>query len=849
MNNQWIAFYKALSIAFVLIVSTSTLTKAQNQNLNFLIDSNCTLFLSLTDTNNNILSNYPPYLFSVGQQYQNNNALALESFDLSNLPDSFYTASCIDGNQAVYTLSFFNACFSSPSVSNSFISIDSLNDASNCPNCNGTAVLNIINPNSNFTFEWSNGFVDSNTTLSFQNGLCPGNYFVLATDSLGATQSISFEVGCTNYTSPITTCNQSLTLHLDLNGQARVLPQDLSSNLINPDTTAAFIIDNQGQFQQQLQLDCSHLGYSVVQLLTTDLINNQTNSCPVIIQVQDSLYRCNSAYLDYSINGAAINSSSCNVCDGLYQINSITFNNGQNTAVPPYSYLWNNQYTAGPTITGLCPYTQYSVTVIDANGNLYEQSISIDCNSGSSPCYDANLIDSSFSCPTILSPVCGCNGLTYANACIAQYEYGIFNFNNGICQDSLTLNANVSSATFCDSASNVCNGKIILNTSGGTVPYLYTWNDSTLQGPIQNNLCPGNYIVTISDANGNSISRIVSVGTIGCVWPGDADDNGVANNFDLLAIGLAYNEQGIPRNISNNNWAPINAFDWQINPIAGLSNHKHIDCDGSGRIDSLDQLIIVQNYGQRYLKSANTSLWGPTPFYVESTSAALGDSVQLDIILGDSINNLSNVYGLAFTIEYDTALVDTSTVDVLFNNSWLGNDLMDIQRNFGSDGAIEVAVSRKDQQSIPGFGRIGSVDFTIKDDVWIGKVNNPGNTLVIPVSIRNIRIIDQDNNEVGSNPQTATVEISLLNLNSLVEEQSAVRCFPNPAQKTVHLRTQDSFLQSYTLYAIDGRILQQKTLTPCKSVDLSVQKYPSGVYLLEIQSDRGLQKTRLIIQE
>ncbi len=48
-------------------------------------------------------------------------------------------------------------------------------------------------------------------------------------------------------------------------------------------------------------------------------------------------------------------------------------------------------------------------------------------------CIDPVLIDPNVNCPTVLQPVCGCNGVTYPNACIAQNRHGITSFTYGSC--------------------------------------------------------------------------------------------------------------------------------------------------------------------------------------------------------------------------------------------------------------------------------------------------------------------------------------------------------------------------------------------------------------------------------
>ncbi len=336
--------------------------------------------------------------------------------------------------------------------------------------------------------------------------------------------------------------------------------------------------------------------------------------------------------------------------------------------------------------------------------------------------------------------------------------------------------------------------------------------------------------------------------TATCVWAGDTDNNGQVNHFDLLPIGLTYGTTGHSRPAASLDWQGQYAEDWQVSaPVNGLPNYKHIDTNGDGLIDSDDIAGVVgcAQFGQELDHTADISLNGNLPFSVESRSLPTGSRQQLEIFLGDDVWQ-GDVYGVAFTLEYEATKIVNGSVGIDFNASGLGSDLIEFQQDYEGEGRIVVALSRRDLQNIRIGGRLGTLNLTIRDDILRDPVGR-----FMQIRISNVVLIDRDNNVIGTQRPVATVDFLETPPVSVNEQSantaSAPLLFPNPTKDLFSLESRDgSPLQSAEIYSLDGRLIHSVENTAAASTwQISSADLAQGLYILQVRTEKGIYRQPL----
>lgn len=369
----------------------------------------------------------------------------------------------------------------------------------------------------------------------------------------------------------------------------------------------------------------------------------------------------------------------------------------------------------------------------------------------------------------------------------------------------------------------------------------------TLQGPTPVTFSPTPVNIEVTDLE-NILPVVLQNGTVDVlqpeVWPGDTDVDGLVTHFDLLNIGLGFGTAGPERTDATIVWEAQVAPGWQNATPTSNVNYKHLDTNGDGFIDAADTLALVNNWGEEvnFLpEDENRTLTGV--IYIEPDTVALGVPATFNIMLGEPGTTVPEVYGLAFTIVYDTSAVAPGSASTSFLNSWIGNaneDLIGLSKDRYDDGRIDVALTRTDGINAEGSGAIGQLHITIQDVIFMRGEDYP-----LEFDIENIRLINADETDfqLEGLPTSGVVKDGLVNTPQAAQDFK-VRAFPNPASDQISILVEGAQLEQAQLMATDGRIVRR---IQDGQPELNVSNLPEGLYLLQVWTTKGLTSKRLII--
>lgn len=354
---------------------------------------------------------------------------------------------------------------------------------------NGEATFTVSGGIGSFTYLWSNGQTTATTT-----GLTAGTYCVTATDANG----------CTVTDCPV--INEPPALTSPTFNVVNMLCAIVNDGELTANTTGGTTPYSYSWSVGQTTQTAIGLGVGTYTVTITDnhgcqIIGTETITSPPILEL-------------------ALTTDSVNCRNDSDGSATVVATGG----VGGYSYQWSNTVTTATNIN--IPAGAYSVTVTDANGCTISDNINVgepasavvasvlatidpDCNGATNGAIDADALGGTPNYTFIWSTgdttedlsnlPAGTYSMTATDAtgCSATTSTILTEPTEVIAVTSQYSNYN-GAAISCTGAAD---GAVQVNTSGGVGPYTISWSTGE-NTQIINNLGPGTYYVSVTDANG-----------------------------------------------------------------------------------------------------------------------------------------------------------------------------------------------------------------------------------------------------------------------------------------------------------------------------------------------------------
>ncbi len=314
-------------------------------------------------------------------------------------------------------------------------------------------------------------------------------------------------------------------------------------------------------------------------------------------------------------------------------------------------------------------------------------------------------------------------------------------------------------------------------------------------------------------------------GTCASVWPGDLNNDGKANNVDLLYWGLAEGDNGTLRPNPATSWTGQQSLEWAsfVNGVNG----KHQDADGNGIVDEQDLQVLEDNYGYINATNLSTDSYAGVPLKFELrqiSSNSIGnnkkeDRYELHVSSSLDPNVPVNLHGLACDVDFkDLPDIISVSIDTT-SSSLIPNKSLGIYKT--ADKKLDI-----------GLTRVDNIDKLID-----------GSVLVLIVVVEDLP---------GGNPFTINVNGTISNGNEVLNATVGTSVYgittgvggvSNQLLSSVTVTDEDCTTLGSVSAQVAGGIEPYSYLWSNGATTAAINNLPSGQYTVSINDANGLYTT------
>ena len=209
--------------------------------------------------------------------------------------------------------------------------------------------------------------------------------------------------------------------------------------------------------------------------------------------------------------------------------------------------------------------------------------------------------------------------------------------------------------------------------------------------------------------------------------------------------------------------------------------------------------------------------------------------------MGDATTNINNINGVAFTVDFDNTLIETNSIYIEYQNSFLdaGQNLHFRKLDF-TNSKLYTATTHTLNNNVSGNGKIATLYYQIKSSLTTDEVLNFG-----------ISQANQSDAAGTITPLTSgTATLMALGTSVGLQELSGnvISVSPNPTNGSLTINSKTE-LQKIEVVSITGQTLLSETPTNV-SHTLHLENFSNGIYFVNVyQNDRVVKREKIVLNK